>query len=177
MLLPVVTLALLATFVGFLNVDFAGFAPITIFTTFLKPVLGVPAHQASNGIAGLALLAGVCMSLLGVGIVWLVYGKGVISRELIPTRLPWVYRYSFNRCYWDEIYDVTLIQPTLAVARVCRRVLEPELIDGAITAVKDSVATLAADFRSFQTGFLKDYALIFFLFAVVGLLVMGLRLT
>jgi NADH-quinone oxidoreductase subunit L len=177
MLLPVMVLALLATVVGFLNIDFAGFAPVTLFSTFLKPVLGVPAHQASAGIAGLALLAGLGLSLIGVGIAWAVYGKGILSRELIPNRLPWVYQLSFNKFYWDEIYDATLVRPTVALAGVCRRLLEPEIIDGAVNAVKESIATLASDFRSFQTGFLKDYALVFFFFAVVGLLVMGLRLT
>ena len=177
MLLPVMVLAGLATVVGFLNVDFAGFAPITVFSTFLKPVLGVPAATASDTAGALALLAGVVLSVLGVGIVWAVYSRGLISRELVPRYLPWLYQLSFHKFYWDEIYDATLVRPTVMLATVVRRVIEPDVTDGAVAGVRDSISALADDFRSFQTGFLKDYAMWFFFFAVVGLVVLGLKLS
>ena len=47
MLIPVVVLAFLAAVVGFLNIDFFGFHPITLFSEFLDPVLGSPAAHAS----------------------------------------------------------------------------------------------------------------------------------
>ncbi|MHB1525579.1 MAG: NADH-quinone oxidoreductase subunit L [Candidatus Dormibacteria bacterium] len=177
MLLPVMVLALLSTVVGFLNVDFAGFSPITLFSNFLKPVLGVPAATASDTAGGLALLAGFLLSLLGVGIVWAVYGRGLISRELVPRHLPWLYQLSFHKFYWDEIYDASLVRPTVMLAGAVRRVIEPNVIDGALAGVRDSIGTLADDFRTFQTGFLKDYAMWFFFFAVVGLVILGLRLS
>ncbi len=177
MLIPVVVLAGLASVVGFLNIDFAGFAPVTGFTTFLLPVLGVPAHQPSDLVGALALLVGVVLSVGGVGIVWAVYGREVVSRELVPRRLPWLYELSFNKCYWDELYDYTLVRPVVALAHGVRAILEPDVFDGAVAGVRDAIATLADDFRTFQTGFLKDYALVFFFFALVGLVVLGLRLT
>ncbi len=177
MLIPVMILAGLATVVGFLNIDFAGFAPVTVFSAFLQPVLGSPHSQASAAIAGLALLAGVVLSLLGVGLVWAVYERGLIARDLISKRAAWLYRLSFNKFYWDEIYDVALVRPTVALATTVRGLIEPNLIDGAVTGIREVVGTLADDFRTFQTGYLKDYALVFFFFAVVGLVVLGLRLS
>jgi len=177
MLLPVLVLAGLATVVGFLNVDFAGFAPITVFSAFLKPVLGVPAATASDTAGALALLAGFLLSMLGIGIVWAVYGRGLVSRELVPRYLPWLYQLSFRKFYWDEIYDVTLVRPTVTLAGAVRRVIEPDVMDGALGGIRDSIAALADDFRTFQTGFLKDYAMWFFFFAVVGLVILGLRLS
>ena len=177
MLLPVLVLAGLATVVGFLNVDFAGFAPITLFSAFLKPVLGVPAATASDTAGALALLAGFLLSVGGVILVWAVYGRGLISRELVPNYLPWLYQLSFRKFYWDEIYDVALVRPTVSLATVIRRVIEPEVMDGALGGIRDSIAALADDFRTFQTGFLKDYATWFFFFAVVGLVILGLRLS
>jgi len=177
MLIPVAVLAGLATVVGFLNIDFAGFAPITVFSSFLQPVLGVPRATPSDLVGGLALLVGVILSVGGVGIVWAVYGRGVISRELIPQRLPWLYQLSFNKFYWDEIYALAFYRPVVAAARFVRRAVEPDVIDGAVGGIRDAVATLADDFRTFQTGFLKDYALVFFFFALVGLVVLGLKLT
>jgi NADH-quinone oxidoreductase subunit L len=163
--------------VGFLNIDFAGFAPVTVFQAFLQPVVGIPAAQASHLVDGLALLAGVLLSLLGLGVAWAVYGKQVLSRQWIPQRLPWLYQLSFRKFYWDEVYDVALVTPVLALATGVRRVLEPGVFDSAVGGVRDAVAQLSADLRTFQTGFLKDYALWFFFFAVLGVVLMGLRLT
>ncbi len=177
MLIPVMVLAGLATVVGFLNIDFAGFAPITVFSAFLKPTLGVPSQHPGNLVAGLALLVGVVLSVGGVALAWAVYGRRSISRELVPRHLPWLYQLSFHKFYWDEIYDVTLVRPVAALAQVVRAVIEPILVDGAVAGVRDAIATMAEDFRTFQTGFLKDYALVFFFFALLGLVVLGLRLT
>ncbi|MHB1522962.1 MAG: NADH-quinone oxidoreductase subunit L [Candidatus Dormibacteria bacterium] len=177
MLLPVLMLAVLSAVVGFLNIDFAGFAPVTVFQAFLQPVVGIPAAHASYLVDGLALLAGVLLSLLGLGVAWAVYGRQVLSREWIPQRLPWLYQLSFRKFYWDEVYDMALVTPVLALATGVRRVLEPGVFDSAVGGVRDAVAQLSADLRTFQTGFLKDYALWFFFFAVLGVVLMGLRLT
>ncbi len=176
MLIPVVVLAFLACVVGFLNIDFFGFHPITLFSEFLVPVLGSPAAHASVGIQALALVVGTALSLGGLAIAWAVYGRQVISRELISQRLPWLYQLSFQKFYWDEIYATTVTRPALTLAAVVGQVLEPDLFDGMVRGVREGVATLADDLRTFQTGFLRDYALVFFVCAVIGLLVLGLRL-
>ncbi|MGC2207616.1 MAG: NADH-quinone oxidoreductase subunit L [Candidatus Dormiibacterota bacterium] len=176
MLIPVVVLAFLAAVVGFLNIDFFGFHPVTLFSQFLLPVLVTPAAHASVGIQVLALVVGTALSLGGLAIAWGVYGRRIISRELISQRLPWLYQLSFQKFYWDEIYAATLARPALALAAVVGQVLEPDLFDGMVRGVREGMATLSDDLRTFQTGFLRDYALVFFVCAVIGLLVLGLRL-
>jgi NADH-quinone oxidoreductase subunit L len=176
MLVPVMMLAFLAAVVGFLNIDFFGFHPVTLFSAFLQPVLGTPAAHANSGIQALALAVGTLLSLGGLALAWAVYGRQWIPAELISGRLPWLYQLSLHKFYWDEIYDVTLVRPTLAFAGLVRQVLEPQLFDGLVNGVKGGVATLADDVRSMQTGFFRDYSLIFFVCAVIGLVVLGLRL-
>jgi NADH-quinone oxidoreductase subunit L len=176
MLVPVMMLAFLAAVVGFLNIDFFGFHPVTLFSAFLQPVLGTPAAHANSGIQVLALAVGTLLSLGGLGLAWAVYGRQWIAAELISRRLPWLYQLSLHKFYWDEIYDVTLVRPTLAFAGLVRQVLEPQLFDGLVNGVKGGVAILADDLRSMQTGFFRDYSLIFFVCAVIGLVVLGLRL-
>jgi NADH-quinone oxidoreductase subunit L len=176
MLVPVVILAGLASVVGFLNIDFFGFHPVTLFSEFLRPVVGVPAAQASDGMQALALLVGTVLSLSGLGIAWAVYGRRVIAAELVSRRLPWLYQLSLQKFYWDEIYEATLARPSLALAATVRDVMEPKLFDGVIDGVRSGVTTVADDLRSLQTGFLREYALVFFLCAAVGLIVLGFRL-
>jgi NADH-quinone oxidoreductase subunit L len=176
MLVPVVVLAGLASVVGFLNIDFFGFHPLTLFSDFLRPVVGVPAAQAGDGIQALALLAGTVLSLGGLGVAWAVYGRKVISPELVSRRLPWLYQLSLQKFYWDEIYGAALARPGLALAARVRDVTEPRVFDGVIDGVRSGVSGLADDLRSLQTGFLREYALVFFICAVLGLIVLGFRL-
>ncbi|HUY08544.1 MAG TPA: NADH-quinone oxidoreductase subunit L [Candidatus Dormibacteraeota bacterium] len=176
MLVPVLVLAFLAAVVGFLNIDFFGFHPVTVFSAFLQPVLGTPAAHASDGIQALALLVGTLLSVLGLTLAWAVYGRRVISPDLISRNLPWIYQLSLQKFYWDEIYDAVLVRPSLAFAGVVRQVFEPRIFDRLVDGVKVGVGTLADDLRTMQTGFFRDYALIFFVCAVVGLVVLGLRL-
>jgi len=176
MLVPVLLLALLAAVVGFLNIDFFGFHPVTVFSAFLQPVLGTPAARASDGIQALALVIGTVLSGGGLALAWAVYGRKVIAPDLISRRLPWLYQLSLQKFYWDQIYDVTLVRPTLACAAAVREALEPRFFDRLVDGVKEGVTTLADDLRTMQTGFFRDYALIFFVCAVIGLVVLGLRL-
>ncbi|HUY57316.1 MAG TPA: NADH-quinone oxidoreductase subunit L [Candidatus Micrarchaeaceae archaeon] len=176
MLIPVLVLAFLAAVVGFLNIDFFGFHPVTVFSSFLQPVLGTPAAHASDGIQALALVVGTLLSLTGLALAWGVYGRKAISPGLISQRLPWLYQLSLRKFYWDEIYTATLVRPTLACAGVVRRAIEPHIFDGLVDGVQEGVTTLAEDLRTMQTGFFRDYALIFFVCAVIGLVVLGLRL-
>jgi NADH-quinone oxidoreductase subunit L len=176
MLVPVVVLTFLAAVVGFLNIDFFGFHPVTLFSDFLQPVVGSPAGHAGAGVQALALVVGTGLSLGGLAIAWAVYGRKLVSPGLISQRLPWLYQLSLQKFYWDQIYEFSLVRPTLAVAARVRGVLEPRVFDGLVNGVRDGMSTLADDLRSLQTGYLTDYALIFFLCAVVGLIVLGLRL-
>ncbi len=176
MLLPVLVLAVLAALVGFLNIDFFGFRPVTLFSSFLKPVLGTPVAQASDGLQALALVVGTALSLTGLILAWAVYGRKLIPAELVSRRLPWLYQLSLQKFYWDEIYDLTLVRPTLACASGVRQALEPRFFGGLVNGVREGVGTLADDLRTLQTGYFRDYALVFFFCAVIGLVVLGLRL-
>ncbi|MGH7611514.1 MAG: proton-conducting transporter membrane subunit, partial [Candidatus Dormibacteria bacterium] len=175
MLAPVVLLAVLAAFIGFINIDFAGFHPWTLFSTFLAPTVGVPAARASDLAQGLALLAGTGLSLGGLAVAWAVYRREVVPQDLISRRLPWLYQLSLRKFYFDELYDWALVRPTLALATTVRVTVEPGFFDATVSRVGGMVRGLGEDFRTLQTGFLREYALIFFICALVGLAVLGLR--
>ncbi|HUY97248.1 MAG TPA: NADH-quinone oxidoreductase subunit L [Verrucomicrobiae bacterium] len=176
MTVPVVVLAVCATLAGFLEIDFAGWHPVTAFSTLLQPVVGLVRAHASAGAGLAALLAGTLLSLTGIGVVALVYAWRVLPVDLVSRRLAWLYRLSLEKFYWDQIYEMGLARPVMALAHACSRVVEPRMFDGTVRGVRDAVAGLSQDFRTFQTGYLREYATVFFAFAVVGLLVLGLRL-
>jgi NADH-quinone oxidoreductase subunit L len=74
---------------------------------------------------------------------------------------------SYNKFYFDEIYDRALVQPVKAVARTARRVVEPDVMDSWVEGIGDLLRGFSLDLRTVQTGLIRDYASIFTVFAVV----------
>ncbi|MGH7691840.1 MAG: NADH-quinone oxidoreductase subunit L [Candidatus Dormibacteria bacterium] len=177
MLIPVLLLAGLSAVVGFLNIDFFGFHPWTLISDFLQPAVGTPVAQAGDGLQAVALVIGTVLSLGGLWIAWSVYGRRVIAADLISRHVPWLYQLSLQKFYWDELFDVALVRPVVTLSGTVRQVFEPQFFDALVSGVKDGVTILADDLRAMQTGFFRDYSLIFFVCAVIGLVVLGLRFT
>jgi len=59
------------------------------------------------------------------------------------------------------------VNPTRAVARTLRRVVEPDIMDGWVSGVGSVLRGLSIDVRSVETGFIRDYASLFAVFAVL----------
>jgi NADH-quinone oxidoreductase subunit L len=77
----------------------------------------------------------------------------VVAR--LPRALPLL---SYNKFYFDEIYDALFVRPTIAVARTMRRVVEPRAMDGWVRLIADACSELGAWARDYQTGLIRDYA-------------------
>ncbi len=176
MLIPVAILGVLALIVAWpLQWPFPG-APVHLFTTFLAPVFaGTPAGLATDpavAIAALALVVGTLASVFGAGAagrMWLQRNPDparVVAR--LPRALPLL---SYNKFYFDELYDAALVRPVRAVARAARRVVEPNVMDAGVKGVIDGLRGFSVDLKGFQTGFIRDYAAVFTVSAVVFVVV------
>ena len=80
--------------------------------------------------------------------------------------LHWLPRLSYNKFYFDEIYDAMLVRPTRALAGSLKRVVEPKVMDGWIGGLSDLATDFSAAFRTAQSGLIRDYASYMVLFAV-----------
>jgi NADH-quinone oxidoreductase subunit L len=175
LLIPVVVLGVLSLIVAW-PLQWPIPNTVRLFSDFLSPVFaGAPAGLATDpalGIAVLALILGTAASLFGVGAaqrLWLRREPDpaeVVAR--LPRALPLL---SYNKFYFDEIYDAALVKPVRAVARTARRVVEPDVMDGWIKGLVDLMRGFSADLRSYQTGFIRDYAAVFTVAAVVFVVV------
>ena len=64
-----------------------------------------------------------------------------------------------NKYYIDELYDAVIVKPTVAVSRgVLWKVVDAEVIDGAVNGAGSVVETGATWLRRFQTGSVRVYA-------------------
>ena len=61
--------------------------------------------------------------------------------------------------HWDDFYDATIGRPLTRAAQFSDDVIEPKVIDGAVTGVAVGVRRSAEGLRKVQSGFVRHYAL------------------
>jgi NADH-quinone oxidoreductase subunit L len=175
MLVPVVALAILSAVSGWVlqwPVRILGFQP-SFMDEFLAPVFrigtsGSPATGVGAGLGGILFVIGLLMSILGIGMALRIWVRRDLDTRTWFDRpvLNWLPRLSYNKFYFDEIYDAALVRPIRALGRAARRVVEPRVMDGWIGGVSDLATDFSAAFRSAQSGLIRDYASYMVLFAV-----------
>jgi len=183
MLIPVAVLGVLALVVAW-PLQFPVPNTLHVFNDFLSPVFataGGVAVEPHTGLAVVALLIGTAASLLGAGAarqIWLLRKPSPpellqdVSQRL-PSLQPVVRDLSllsYNKFYFDEIYDRYLVRPSKQLAGTLRRVVEPNYLDGWIRGLVDIMRGFSIDLRSLQTGLLRDYASVFAVAAVAFVL-------
>jgi NADH-quinone oxidoreductase subunit L len=176
MLVPVAILGALCFFLPWLVLQFPLPNTLHFFSDFLAPVFaGGPAGLASEpnfGLAFVALAVGTVASLLGVGVAHRLWYERRPDPATVVARLPAALpALSYNKFYYDELYDDILVKPIKASARALRKVVEPRYMDGWITGLVNLMRGFSTDLRSYQTGFIRDYAALFTIFAVIFLVV------
>jgi NADH-quinone oxidoreductase subunit L len=171
MLIPVVILGVLAVVVAW-PLEFPLPNTIHVFSDFLNPVFAGSQsqlfHAPDLGLAAIALITGTAASLIGIGLAARLWYEHKPDAQVVLAEFPrWIPLLSYNKFYFDEIYDRALVRPMKAVARTARRVVEPDVMDGWVGGVGDLLKGFSIDLRSIQTGLIRDYASLFTVFAVV----------
>ena len=70
--------------------------------------------------------------------------------------------------HWDDFYDATIGRPLTEAAQFSDDVIEPKVIDGAVTGIAVATRNSAEGLRKVQSGFARQYALAMVLgFAVI----------
>jgi NADH-quinone oxidoreductase subunit L len=135
----------------------------------------------------------VALAIVGVGILFasLLYYSRVLDAEEAKEQFPGLYRFLWNKWYFDELYSAVLVQPALAVAQWCRA-FDFGIIDRTVDAlgrltvrvskwdgqfdlrIIDGLANLTARviyacggwLRRVQTGYIRSYVLFLVLTAI-----------
>ncbi len=160
MTLPLVVLAVLSVVGGVIDLPWAHASSLA---GFLDPVFGyVPTVAAASvgaqwGLAAVDVAAAV-FGLLAAFSIW----KNITESSR--------YESSFleHVWHWDDFYDATIGRPLTEAATFSDDVIEPRVIDGAVTGVAVLVRRSAEGLRKAQSGFARQYALAMVLgFAIV----------
>ena len=165
MLQPVVVLGVLAVVVGIViqwPFQVLGFSA-HFLSSFLDPVFSSASGQVTaepgTTVGAITLAIGTLASIFGVGMAYRIWHqKQPQAQEVVGKLPPLLPQLSWHKFYFDELYDATLVRPTRALATTMRRVVEPRFMDGWIRGLTQLFADVSIDFRSVETGLIRDYA-------------------
>jgi NADH-quinone oxidoreductase subunit L len=102
------------------------------------------------------------------------YVTGTWSPAVVSARLPALYRLLVRKWYFDELYDAVFVRPMDAIARASQRLDRP-VIDGPVRRVGSMVEAAAGELSLTQTGYFRNYILVFVAGAVVTTILVLVR--
>jgi len=181
MTVPLMVLAFLAVTAGWVGVPFQWIFGDG-YSSFVYQHAPHHAHfHISWAIISLAV------GLSGIGLAYLIYYKKKISADAIAAKFKPLYTLLFNKYYFDEIYDATIIQPCYAICDFwfwfdqniidglvngsaavtvwtseAKRWFDEHIVDGAVNGAGYMVRGTGSVLRFAQTGRLQNYALVIF---------------
>jgi NADH-quinone oxidoreductase subunit L len=144
---PIVILAAGSVLGGYIMLD-----------RFLQPVLG-RAPEVSSGISLGVVALSIAVAALGFIAAYSLYAANPEGAASWRARLKPVYILAQRKYYVDELYDRVIVRPAYAFTNFLRDVFEPRILDAAVDGTARFVSVLAADWRRFQTGKVRNYAL------------------
>ncbi|HUX05297.1 MAG TPA: NADH-quinone oxidoreductase subunit L [Acidimicrobiales bacterium] len=151
MTLPLVVLGVLAALGGALDLPWVHHNSLA---GFLDPTFGFipatshPSTLAQYGLASVDFVA----ALVGLAAAFSIWRSRVESSTYERPFLERVWR-------WDDFYDATIGRPLTHASQFANDVIEPRVIDGAVSGVAVAVRRSAEGVRKVQSGFVRHYAL------------------
>jgi NADH-quinone oxidoreductase subunit L len=134
-----------------------------VVTKFLDPVFEASAlaHiHPSLGQDYVGLGIGGVIALLGIGIAYLLYVKEPERPRQLEQRLRPLHTLFVNKWYFDELIDLLVVRPALAIGRFANRVFERFVVDGLVSGTEGTVRGTSGVIRAVQNGFVRSYALL-----------------
>ena len=170
MTVPMAVLAFFALTAGLAGLPAAFGARADRFGRFLAGVFpaGGIGHPGS-GTEILLMLASTLAALIGVFIARKLYLRRSLVPGERPPRFPMAHHVLRRKYFVDEAVRALIIRPVVRGSESGYRLLDIRVIDGAVNAAADAAGFAGKCVSVLQTGFIKDYALVFLAGAVLFL--------
>ena len=171
MTFPIMVLAVLAAVGGLMNLPFSSMEWLDKWLA--SSFRGVPEVHPDTFIGGLGLeMLTFAIALCGIGLAYTLYKKGLehADRDPLNEKLGPVAAILGNAYYYDAGVSKLVGGPGRAIAGWLDRVVDNEIIDGAVNGVGSLVGLLSRGVQQMQDGRVRRYALGITIGAVAALL-------
>jgi NADH-quinone oxidoreductase subunit L len=108
--------------------------------------------------AGLGI--GGAISILGIALAYFLYVAQPATPAILIERLRPVHTLLVNKWYFDELIDLLVVRPALAIGRFADRTFERLVVDGLVSGTAETVRGAGGIVRLVQSGFVRSYALL-----------------
>lgn len=170
MTIPLIILAVLSVFGGFLGVPHvlghAMHIP-NLLESWLHPVFktgqGLLAqHAAPTASFEIMLMTiSVCIAIAGILIAQSIYGKGTERGRVLGAKMSGIYKLLWNKYYIDELYHFVIVAPIVGLSRgFLWKIVDVAIIDGIVNGSAKLVGFTAENLRRLQGGVAQNYALL-----------------
>ena len=105
------------------------------------------------------MLVSSVIALTGIGLAWFFFVKSPSTSEAIARSAAPVHRLLLNKYYVDELYDSAVVHPIQSASeRVLWKVVDADIIDGAVNGAGTFVSGTSSLLRRLQSGSVRGYA-------------------
>ncbi len=160
MIVPLAVLALGSILAGAVAVNvFVGGGMEAFWGESIRILPEHGALEASHDVPLLVKLSPLALALAGIGLAWWMYIRKPDTAAVWSAKLRPAYLLSFNKWYFDELYEALIVRPAFALGRGLWKSGDGRLIDG---IGPDGVASTMRRFSlrasALQSGYLYHYA-------------------
>jgi NADH-quinone oxidoreductase subunit L len=134
-----------------------------VIHNFLDPTFAGSKYlgiEESTGAAWLGLGIGAVVSLLGIWIAYQLYVVRPGTAARLVERFRGLHGFLLHKWYFDELIDLLVVRPALAIGSFCNRTFERFVVQGLVAGTIDVVRGAGGVMRIVQSGFLRSYALL-----------------
>lgn len=168
MTFPMIVLGILAIVAGYVNTPWFG----TFLGDWLVDGNAALGHGHTEGPVWIMIVATV-VSLLGIFLAWLMYGKKSLQRDWLSSRAPLTYNLLYNKYYMDELYGLTVVKATKAFT-ILLSYIEAFIVEGLVKAVTGIVQGFGRVGAKIQNGQIQSYGTVAFVGLAVLLVIYAL---
>ncbi len=175
MTVPLIVLAILSVIGGYVGIPKA-LGGGNAFEKFLHPVFAQTEEIMHAGHAHesftmeyILMAASVILVLISIFVAFTLYRRKPELAENIRQKFSGLHRVVYNKYYVDEFYFASVVRPIVVGSQFLWKVFDVVIIDGLANGLAYMVKSFSAGGRKIQTGFLRNYLLIF-VFGVIILM-------
>lgn len=178
MTIPLVVLAVLSAFGGFLGVPHVIGHVVGIpnwIEHWLEPVFEkgnalVAVHSGDHTSLEWTLMGiSVVLAVSGIMAARAMFSKGPQREQALASKMPFAHKFLWNKWFVDELYELAVVGPVLAASRdLLWKFVDVIIIDGVVNGSAQLVGFTASGIRRLQSGIAQNYALLM----MVGIIVL-----